>query len=53
MFQDRDTSLHIAARQGHGDIVDVLLKYNADPHKQNRVCVDVFPSVNLLLMATH
>lgn len=39
MFQVGDTALHKAASEGRNGLVDVLLKYNADPDKQNKVWI--------------
>lgn len=38
-LQEKWTPLMAAAHNGHADIVDVLLQKNADPDKQDNVCI--------------
>ena len=40
--QMKNTSLHIAAHEGHIDVVDLLLKHRASINVQNKVGVELW-----------
>ena len=39
--QDRWTALHLAAQEGHEDVVDLLLEAKADPELKTKVIICV------------